>query len=68
MLPAKIAGLLPDHDVTTVKQAGFTGLDNGELINRAVTAGYTVLVTADAEQIDAVIRETRPGTVVRVTR
>jgi hypothetical protein len=47
MLPAKIAGLLPDHDVTTVKQAGFTGLDNGKLINRAMTAGYTVLVTAD---------------------
>lgn len=47
MLPAALAGLLPDHDVTTVKQAGFTGMNNGELIRRAVAAGYTVLVTAD---------------------
>jgi hypothetical protein len=47
MLPAGLANLLPRHEVTTVKQAGFTGLDNGELIRRAIGAGYTVLVTAD---------------------
>lgn len=47
MLPAGLADLLPGHTVTTVKQAGFTGLDNGELIRRAIASGYTVLVTAD---------------------
>jgi len=47
MLPAGLADLLPRHTVTTVKQAGFTGLDNGELIRRAIASGYSILVTAD---------------------
>lgn len=47
MLPAGVADLLPSHDVTTVHAAGFSGLKNGELINRAAAAGYEVLVTAD---------------------
>jgi len=47
MLPAAVAGLLPDHAVTTVKAAGYAGLLNGELMRRAVADGYDVLVTAD---------------------
>jgi len=47
MLPAGLAGLLPSHAVTTVKNAGFTGLTNGDLIRGAVAAGYEVLLTAD---------------------
>ena len=47
MLPAGVAGLLPEHDVTTVQQAGFKGLTNGELIRRAVESGFDVLVTSD---------------------
>jgi len=47
MLPAGVAELLTAHEVSTVKQAGFTGLDNGELIRRAIASGYEVLVTAD---------------------
>lgn len=47
MLPAGLAALLPGHEVTTVKQAGFAGLDNGELLRRAIASGYEVLVTAD---------------------
>ena len=50
MLPAAVAGLLPDHDVSTVKAAGYTGytgLSNGELIRRAAGDGYEVLLTAD---------------------
>ena len=47
MLPAGLADLLSDHEVTTVNRAGFTGLDNGELIRRAIGAGYEVPVTAD---------------------
>jgi hypothetical protein len=47
MLPAGVANLLPDHDVTTVSQAGFKGLTNGELLRRAAAIGYAVLLTAD---------------------
>ena len=47
MLPAGVAGLLPDHEVTTVQHAGFKGLKNGDLLRRAVTSGYQVLLTAD---------------------
>jgi len=47
MLPAAVAGLLPDHAVATVKAAGYTGLLNGELMRRAAVDGYDVLVTAD---------------------
>lgn len=47
MLPAGIAGLLPDHEVVTVQHAGFKGLKNGELLRRAVASGYQVLLTAD---------------------
>jgi hypothetical protein len=47
MLPVGVAELLPAHEVSTVKGAGYTGLDNGELLRRAASAGYDVLVTAD---------------------
>ena len=47
MLPAGVAGLLPDHEVTTVQQAGFKGLRNGVLLRRATAGGYAVLLTAD---------------------
>lgn len=47
MLPVGVAELLPSHEVWTVKAAGYSGLDNGELIRRAAAAGYAVLVTAD---------------------
>lgn len=47
MLPADVAGLLPDHDVSSVQQAGYKGLKNGELLRRAARDGYDVLLTAD---------------------
>ena len=47
LLPIGVAQLLPGHDVTTVKAAGFTGLKNGELLRRAAASGYDVLLTAD---------------------
>lgn len=48
MLPAGVAGLLPDHEVTTVQQAGFKGLENSVLLRLAAASGYEVLLTADA--------------------
>jgi hypothetical protein len=47
MLPAALAGLLSGHEVTTAKEAGYTGLSNGDLIRRAASDGFEVLVTAD---------------------
>lgn len=47
MLPAAVAGLLSGHEVTTVKAAGYTGLSNGDLIRRAASDGFELLVTAD---------------------
>jgi predicted nuclease of predicted toxin-antitoxin system len=47
ILPAGVAGLLPDHEVTTVQRAGFKGLTNGVLLRRAAASGYVVLLTAD---------------------
>ena len=38
MLPAGVAGLLPEHEVVTVQQAGYKGLTNGELLSRASAA------------------------------
>jgi hypothetical protein len=47
MLPAGVAGLLPDHEVVTVQAAGFKGLKNGQLLRNAVADGFDVLLTAD---------------------
>lgn len=47
MLPAGVAGLLPDHEVTTVQRAGFKGLTNGELLRLAAASGYAEPLTAD---------------------
>jgi hypothetical protein len=42
-----VAGLLPDHEVTTVQQAGFKGLKNGVLLRQVAVGGYGALLTAD---------------------
>jgi hypothetical protein len=47
MLPAGVAYLLPNHEVTTVQQAGFKGLANGVLLRQAALSGFEVLLTAD---------------------
>lgn len=47
MLPADVAGLLPDHEVVSVQKAGYKGLKNGALLRQAAADGYDVLLTAD---------------------
>lgn len=47
MLPRLLARDLPEHDVTTVAQQGWTGVLNGELLRRIEAAGLEVFVTAD---------------------
>ncbi|MGH2385464.1 MAG: hypothetical protein ACRDGB_10495 [Candidatus Limnocylindria bacterium] len=39
--------MLPDHDVATAAYAGLAGLPNGELIERAVAAGFDVILSLD---------------------
>jgi hypothetical protein len=47
MLPIGVRELLPDHDVSTAAYTGLAGLPNGELIERAVVAGFDVIVSLD---------------------
>jgi predicted nuclease of predicted toxin-antitoxin system len=46
-LPRQLARLLEGHEVRTVQQAGWAGLKNGELMQRAKETGYEVFLTAD---------------------
>lgn len=46
-LPRQLAQRLISHDVRTVQQEGWAGLTNGELLRRAVTAGFEAFLTAD---------------------
>ena len=45
MLPIGVRG--SGHDVSTAGYAGLAGLPNGELISRAVAAGFDVIVSLD---------------------
>ena len=46
-LPRQLALLLTGHDVRTVQQQSWAGLKNGQLLDAAEGAGFTVLVTGD---------------------
>jgi hypothetical protein len=39
--------LLPEHDVATVASQGCKGVRNGELLRRAVAAGFEVFISGD---------------------
>ena len=45
-VPRQLAPLLSSHSVSTVPREGWAGLDNGELLDRAVQR-FDVLVTGD---------------------
>jgi hypothetical protein len=46
-LPRQLAREIGGHDISTVQQRGWAGLQNGALIRVAADAGFDVLVTAD---------------------
>ena len=46
-LPRQLAPLLTGHDVRTVRQESWAGLKNGQLLDAAEAASFTVLVTGD---------------------
>ncbi len=46
-LPRQLARLLVGHEVRSVQQQGWAGSTNGELLTRAVHAGFDVFLTGD---------------------
>lgn len=47
MLPIGLRDLLPSHEVYTAAYAGLAGISNGDMISRAVLAGFVVIVSLD---------------------
>jgi len=46
-LPRQLVPYLAAHDARTVQQQGWAGLKNGELLERARSAGFEIFLTAD---------------------
>jgi hypothetical protein len=46
-VPRAFGRALLSHEVATVRGMGWTGVGNGELLQRAATAGFGTLVTVD---------------------
>jgi hypothetical protein len=65
-VPVAFRHHLPGHVVHTVEWAGFKGLKNGELLQRAAEEGYEVLITVDQGIPRGVNRETLRIAVVLV--
>lgn len=64
-LPRQLAPLLTGHDVRTVQQQSWAGLKNGQLLDAAEAAGFTVLVTGDRNlQFQQNVRKRQMGVVV----
>lgn len=65
----QLAGRLSGHEVRTVVQQGWAGLSNGEILCRAVQAGFDALLTGDQNlQYQQDIPATGLGVVVLVAR
>ena len=46
-VPRPLGRELPEHEVSTVQELGWSGTKNGALLRRAAKAGFDVLVTTD---------------------
>ena len=46
-LPRQLIGRLAPYQCNTVQQQGWSGLENGALLRRAVADGFSVFLTAD---------------------
>jgi predicted nuclease of predicted toxin-antitoxin system len=46
-LPHQLRAELPGHDVFTAAFMGWSGIENGELLRLAATAGFDALITND---------------------
>ena len=64
-LPRQLAPLLARHEVRTVQQQAWAGLKNGQLLDAAEAAGFTVFVTGDRNlQFQQNLAERKLGVVV----
>ena len=71
-LPVGLTHHLAPHEATHVSALGWKGVSNGELLRRAVAAGFDVLLTGDAHlpfqqdlsQHDIAVVEIRAGRLV----
>jgi hypothetical protein len=46
-VPVQLRHALASHDVSTTQQMGWSGLSNGDLLNKAELAGFEVFIIAD---------------------
>jgi predicted nuclease of predicted toxin-antitoxin system len=46
-VPRQLGRLLAGHSVSTAAREGWAGLENGDLLSAAETAGFEVLITSD---------------------
>lgn len=51
-LPQRLRHFIPNHDVFTVRYAGWAGLKNGVLLRTAEADGVDVFVTGDQKMMD----------------
>ena len=51
---------LPAHQVESVPLIGWAGIENGELLRKAVEAGFDVLITMDSGMVPNRLADTRP--------
>jgi predicted nuclease of predicted toxin-antitoxin system len=66
-LPRRLVRELTGHDVRTVQQQGWAGLQNGELLRRADDEGFQVFLTGDRNlQFQQNLARARIGVVVLV--
>jgi hypothetical protein len=45
--PAPLRHLLPEHEVSTAYERGWSSLKNGDVLDAAEAAGFEVLITTD---------------------
>lgn len=53
-MPISLAKLLVGHECSSVVRLGWQGTRNGNLLSKAETAGFQVLITLDADMIGEV--------------
>ena len=63
-LPRRLKNDLADHEVLTVREAGWNGLKNGELLKRMIDENFDALLTFDKNLENQQNFETYPVTVL----
>lgn len=68
-LPRQLAREFVGHDVRTVPQEGWAGVQNGLLLRKAATAGFDAFITADQNlEYQQNLRDAGLGVIVLAAR